>query len=142
MILKTTSQIVKDYETIFGLEMSIVFIDIDTDEFLGFSNDGETKEVLFVHREGDYKKIWDKFPNAVRLGEGETTPFDKGIIGYIEDGEGNGRILYEELRCCEAMSEDYKIEIYDAFDDFNYNTIRSLPYIEEKNRPYIMAEVF
>lgn len=139
MILRSTQEIANEYR---DSDTPInVFLSFDTDDLLGISH-SEYDKILFVQMESDYKKIWEKCPNAIRIGQGETTPYDEGIVGYIPTGNGNGCIVYLYHACCEAMSRAYNIDYMDAVDDMEYNTMGSLPMWEVENRPYIIFEPF
>jgi hypothetical protein len=143
MILKSSSEICKAYGNEIGVSDPItVFIDIETDECIGYYVETDFNQVLFVHKERDYKKIWDKFPNAVRIGCDEDNPYDKGIVGYVVDDEGNGRIVYDDYECCMSLSQSLGISEEDAFDDWGYNTLGSLPNVPIENRPCIMTSIF
>ena len=45
-------------------------------------------------------------------------PYDKGIVGYVVDDEGNGRIVYDDYECCMSLSQSLGISEEDAFDDW------------------------
>lgn len=143
MIIKSSSNICKMYADEIGItEPIIVYLDISNNEFLGYCQDTDINQVIFVHKERDYKKIWDKYPNAVRLGTDEISPYDKGIVGYVVDKNGNGRIVYDDYECCMSLSKSYGISEEEALDDWGYNTLGSLPYVPIENRPYIMTCLF
>lgn len=59
--------------------------------------------------------------------------YDNSIIGTTFDG----RAIYEYYSMINELSEDSEMSIYDAEDWINYNTIRSLPYINGK-KPMIV----
>lgn len=122
-------------------ESFYIFVD-ENGEWLGYNvkSDIDEHEVISVIKEADINKIGEKYPDSVRIGSGETTPYDFGIVGYVEDGNGNARIVYSYDMICESLVKEDGIPYDDAVDWVEYNTIRSLPYIEEKVRPYIIYD--
>ena len=71
--------------------------------------------------------------------------FRKGILGITEDRK---HIVYSYDGMAYALAEDYGKECEDASkcmrmatEWLDYNTIRSLPYIEEEHRPIIVMDV-
>lgn len=63
--------------------------------------------------------------------------FDKSIIGLI--GEEDPRLVYDYNSMCEEMCCDDGIDLEDAVDYIDYNTMRALPYMGE-NAPLIMVD--
>lgn len=123
-------------------EAFYIFVDAEDGEWLGYNVkcDNDEHEVIVVTKESNIDKIGEKYPNSVRIGSGETTPYDLGIVGYVEDGIGNARIVYSYDLICESLAKADNIPYEDAMDWVEYNTIRSLPYIEENVRPYIIYD--
>ena len=73
--------------------------------------------------------------------------FSKGIIGVNEDAT---RVVYGYNKLVNALKEDYMQQDESlseadaelmAVEWMDYNTLRSLPYIEEEHRPIIVYEV-
>lgn len=63
--------------------------------------------------------------------------FDKSIIGLI--GEEDPRLVYDYDSMCEEMCNDDGIDLEDAVEFIDYNTMRALPYMGE-NAPLIMVD--
>lgn len=60
--------------------------------------------------------------------------YDNSIIGLTIDG----RVVYDyDLMVKELMAQD-NISMLEAIEFIEYNTIRTLPYVEETIRPIIM----
>ena len=60
--------------------------------------------------------------------------YDNSIVGITDDGH----IVYDyDLMVKEFMSEN-TVNMKDAIEFIEYNTLRTLPYIEEAVRPIIM----
>lgn len=114
-----------------------IFIDELSDRYIGFNISG-CDQVTYIHKNRDYEMIWNLCPNAVRLGQGESTPYDFAIIGYLMDSLGNGRIVYSYEMICDSLVREYGCSYDEAIDDVEYNTLRSLPYIREVDRPIII----
>ncbi len=73
--------------------------------------------------------------------------FSKGIIGTNEDAT---RVVYGYHKLVNALKEDYMKQDESlseadaelmAIEWIDYNTLRSLPYIEEEHRPIIIFEI-
>ena len=65
--------------------------------------------------------------------------FDKGIIGYTED---RCHIVYSLELLVDALAESYtesENPTSDAIEWLDYNTIRSLPYMDNEHRPILMT---
>lgn len=82
--------------------------------------------------------------NAITFEDWEV--FSKGIIGTDVN---NTRVVYSYDKLVNALSEDYMKQdsnlsneeaVTMAMEWLDYNTIRSLPYIEETYRPIIVYE--
>lgn len=120
-----------------------LFVD-DNGELLGYTvkyDDDDESEVISVKKEADINKIGELYPDSVRIGCGEYTPYDDAIIGYVEDGIGNARIVYSYELICESLSKDGDISYDYAVDWVEYNTLGSLPNIPTNVRPYIIYSV-
>lgn len=73
--------------------------------------------------------------------------FSKGIIGVNEEVT---RVVYGYDKLVNALAEDYMKQDSNLLQDdaitmaiewLDYNTLRSLPYIEEEHRPIIVFEL-
>ena len=142
-MLIDTEKLIDQYKDLlpFDDEPFDIFVD-ENGSFFGYQiryDDGE-HEVIVVTKENDIDKIGEKYPESVRIGSGETTPYDLGVLGYIADGDGNARIVYSYEGICESLAKEDNIPYEEAVDWVEYNTIRSLPYITENVRPYIIYE--
>ena len=136
------NKIIKEYRDLLSTDDPFYIFEGEDGSFLGFDikTDGDEDEVIVVIKENNIDNIGEKYPNSVRIGSVETTPYDFGILGYVEYGDGNARIVYSYERICESLVKDDDIPYEDAVDWVEYNTIRSLPYITENVRPYIIYE--
>ena len=66
----------------------------------------------------------------------ENPSFDKAIVGVSEDN----RVIYDyDLMIEAALEEEKDWDVTDAIEWIEFNTIRSLPYIE--NAPIIMYKL-
>lgn len=68
----------------------------------------------------------------------EGNEFAPGVIGFTDDG----RLVYSYERLVESLAEAYGSE-EDAIEWLEYNTLRSLPYMESENMkaPIIIHEI-
>ena len=64
----------------------------------------------------------------------EEPSFDDAIIGVTSDG----RVIYDYDLMCESLANEYGIRLNEAMDFIDYNTIRSLPYIDADKRPVVL----
>ena len=60
--------------------------------------------------------------------------YDNAIIGLSEDG----RVIYDYDLMIKELTNDTALTEDEAIQFLEYNTIRTLPYIEEKVRPIIL----
>lgn len=63
--------------------------------------------------------------------------YDKSIIGVTSDD----RVAYSYEKIVDELMEDYGWDYDETVDFVEYNTIRSLPYIESSVRPVIIYEI-
>lgn len=87
-------------------------------------------------REALDELVKDRYPDK-ELIILDNPSFDKSIIGLV--GEENPRLVYDYNSMCEEMCTDNGIDLDDAIDYIDYNTMRSLPYMGD-NAPLIMAD--
>ena len=97
----------------------------------------------------EYVDIYQCAEEAVILEPNDV--FSNGIVGFMEKSDGNVPV-YGYHKLVNALAQSY-IEAGDvsendpedaeqmAIDWIEFNTIRSLPYIEEEHRPVIIYEV-
>lgn len=95
----------------------------------------------------DLCEVWGVDENAIVLEPASF--FDKGIVGVTEDKQ-HLIYSYQKLTDGNASEEFMKKEADEerTFEDFlseacewlDYNTIRSLPYMDSEFRPIIMIE--
>lgn len=138
MIIKSTNEICEAYADYMELDEPIVVFINNNNNFVGSSCDTNYNQVVFFNIERDYKKIWEQCPNAVRIGEGESSPYDKGIIGYVKYDDGNGRIVYDTYKCIKELTESWNISYDDAYEHWEYNILGSVYTIPENQRPYLV----
>jgi len=62
--------------------------------------------------------------------------FDRSILGLSTDGN----IIYSLNSMIQELMEDDDISYEEALDFIEYNTIRTLPYIDAENRPVILDD--
>ena len=67
----------------------------------------------------------------------ENPSFDNSIVGITS----TGHVVYEFNKMVNELMEDENMSESEAVDFVDYNTIRSIPYIEEDLRPIIMYEL-
>ena len=60
--------------------------------------------------------------------------YDNAIVGLSEDG----RVIYDYDLMVKALAEETALTEEEAIQYIDYNTVRALPYIEEKVRPIII----
>lgn len=60
--------------------------------------------------------------------------YDNAIIGISDDG----RVIYDYDLMVKELTNDTALTEDEAIQFLDYNTIRTLPYIEEKVRPIIL----
>ena len=60
--------------------------------------------------------------------------YDNAIVGISEDG----RVIYDYELMIKELTNDTALTEDEAIQFLDYNTIRTLPYIEEKVRPIIL----
>lgn len=65
----------------------------------------------------------------------EDPDYDDAIVGY----DSNGRIIYNFDKMVECLMKDDGMEYEEAVEFIEYNTIRSLPYVQ--NGPIIMYDL-
>lgn len=79
--------------------------------------------------------IEETAPNAVIF----TNPsFDCSIIGLTE----NGSVVYSYDEMVKELMFDDGLTMEEAAEFIDYNTLRTLPYIEEQVRPVIIFNTF
>ena len=95
----------------------------------------------------DLVEVWGVDENAIVLDPASF--FDKGIVGITEDKQ---HLIYSYQKLTEGnASEEFAKKEKDderTFEDFlseacewiDYNTLRSLPYMDVEYRPIIMIE--
>ena len=64
--------------------------------------------------------------------------FDNSIIGI----DSNGRVVYHFNLMVDEMMRDENMSESDVVEFIDYNTIRTLPYIDEELRPIIVYELW
>jgi len=64
--------------------------------------------------------------------------WEGGLIGWQRDEEGNVHAVYSEEKMLEYWCKENKCEHIEAVEFYEYNTLRSLPYCEKENVPYIV----
>lgn len=65
--------------------------------------------------------------------------YDNAIVGYTLDGD-TMRAVYSHQLCVQCLMDDDGMTYEDAEDYFQYNTIRSLPYLGDKAPMVIETE--
>lgn len=60
--------------------------------------------------------------------------YDNAIVGLSEDG----RVIYDYDLMIKELTNDTALTEDEAIQHIDYNTIRTLPYIEEQVRPIIL----
>jgi hypothetical protein len=82
--------------------------------------------------------VSDNNPNAAIF----TYPdFNDAIVGWVENSHGFPVVCYSYYMMVESLAQDYEDSedpIMDAFEWIDYNTLRTLPYIDEIGRPVIL----
>ena len=62
--------------------------------------------------------------------------YDNAIVGLSDDG----RVMYDYDLMVKELTEETALTEEEAIQFLDYNTIRTLPYIEEKVRPIIIFD--
>lgn len=62
--------------------------------------------------------------------------YDNAIVGLSDDG----RVIYDYDLMVKELTEETALTEEEAIQYVDYNTIRALPYIEEKVRPIIIFD--
>ena len=62
--------------------------------------------------------------------------YDNSIVGLSDDG----RVIYDYDLMVKELTEETALTEEEAIQYIDYNTIRALPYIEEKVRPIIIFD--
>jgi hypothetical protein len=82
--------------------------------------------------------VSDNNPNATIF----THPdFNDAIVGWVENSYGFPVVCYSYYMMVESLAQGYadsEDPIMDAFEWIDYNTLRTLPYIDEIGRPVIL----
>ena len=60
--------------------------------------------------------------------------YDNAIVGISDDG----RVIYDYELMIKELTNDTALTEEEAIQFLDYNTIRTLPYIEEKVRPIVL----
>lgn len=60
--------------------------------------------------------------------------YDSSIVGITDDGH----IIYDYDKMVKEFMSENNVTMQEAIEFIEYNTIRTLPYIEEAVRPFIM----
>lgn len=71
----------------------------------------------------------------------ENPSFDDSIIGISATEDYSTHLIYSFNQMIVELMQDEKMTESEAVEFIEYNTIRSLPYIEEEIRPIIMYEL-
>jgi hypothetical protein len=69
--------------------------------------------------------------------------YDDAILGFIPSADGErAHIVYSQTKCIEVLMERDKMSHTDAIEFFEFNTVRSIPYMptEEAGEPMIVEE--
>lgn len=106
----------------FNLSLSDFFARVENTQHYDDSNE-TLKELL----------QFQGYENSVVL---ENPSYRNAVVGVSEDG----RVIYSERIIIEDMMIDEGMTHEDAIDHFNYNLIRSLPYMGEK-APIIQHDI-
>lgn len=67
----------------------------------------------------------------------ENPSFDNSIVGVTSEGH----LVYNFNYMVDELMQDEEMTETDAIEFIEYNTMQSLPYIEEEIRPIIMYEL-
>ncbi len=103
------------------------------------------------YRKMSFEEMQDIITNSVE-NEGNNPlyidGFEGGLIGFHRDDNGDVHAVYSEEKMLEYWAEQNidqerkDDEDYDAYsealDFYEYNTVRALAYLEERNRPIIV----
>ena len=63
--------------------------------------------------------------------------FDNSIIGISTDNN----IIYDLISMVDELAEDDGVSYEEALEFIDYNTLRTIPYINEGNKPIVMTEL-
>ena len=63
--------------------------------------------------------------------------FDNSIIGIST----NNNIIYDLTSMVDELAEDDNMSYEEALEFIDYNTLRTIPYIIEGNKPIVMTEL-
>ena len=63
--------------------------------------------------------------------------FDNSIIGISTDNN----IIYDLTSMVDELAEDDNISYEEALEFIDYNTLRTIPYINEGSKPIVMTEL-
>lgn len=69
--------------------------------------------------------------------------YDNAIIGFIPNADGErAHIVYSQTKCIEVLIERDKMSHTEAIEFFEFNTVRSIPYMpsDEAGEPMIVEE--
>jgi hypothetical protein len=64
--------------------------------------------------------------------------YEDALVGY--DYKYPTKAIYDSDKCIKILMKRDKMSFDDALEYFEYNTIRSLDYIPEHNRPIILSK--
>jgi len=67
--------------------------------------------------------------------------WEGGLIGWNRDDNGDVQAVYSEELMLDYWTRANDSTIEDATEFYEYNTVRSLPYVDSRNRPIIIHTV-
>ena len=135
MKIRSSKQIIKD--TIDRLQLpddiTTIFYNYETGEEIGFSFEDEDDCFIPVEMFDDYNE-WKKIDGAISM-----DGWEGGIVGHY-----GTHLIYDTDKAIEyAVKErgmEEKEESYsEVYDDWSYNALDSLPYIQSFSRPIVIS---